>query len=186
MIESYPPYALTLDGGFVLSVSKLPTKVISQDDQDKYNQFSDAYGQVYPQKIDMGAEVIMDIYVDTELFTQKTVEWTVNQMDLSFHSNLFNISAGGFANRSQIKIDQLFDKYSKSYIFFKGGDEKLQSNETLSKWVESIPNHLIYIKCDFQPIEEFITDQNKKLNVYYTSKYYIQNGKYPTYQELWG
>ena len=106
-------------------------------------------------------------------------------MDLTFHSDLFDVSAGGFTNRSQIHIDELFDKYATSYIFFKGGDEKLQSNETLSKWIESIPGHLIYIKCDFQPIEEFIADQNKKTNVYVTSKYYMQNGKYPTYSDIW-
>jgi hypothetical protein len=94
-------------------------------------------------------------FLTREIVESRDQKWIQQQFHLEFHYNLFNLTAGGFRNRSSIVIDNFFKLNTESELVFTGGFRNLQTNRTLVEWDHSIDDSPGTILLKFRIIIRF-------------------------------
>lgn len=179
-LESYPPQLMTLNPMFERLVSALPSTVSGAADQAKYNQIVQYWGTHFPTYANFGGHVHVNTFVNKSILASHSSSWVQNQFSLTFHYWMFDLSGGGFTNRSDIHISNEFKQAATTYIFFRGGDLALQSNATVNQWADSIPANPLYLNVTMSDLSELVTDAKKASLLQKTIKSYLDVGKLPT------
>jgi hypothetical protein len=180
-LQGLPPFLMQLAPAFNVALQRLPSSISSPADQAMYNQVVEYWGTHYPVLANFGGKVTVNTFVNQSLFEKHTASWVYNQLSLEFHMSLFNISGGGFQNKSSIHIDQQFTENSHTYVFFEGGDPRLQSNETCGQWLQSVPDYPVYLNVTIADISTAIAPQDptKAALLQKTIQAYIKSGHLP-------
>merc|ERR1712216_753890 len=87
-----------------------------------------------------------------------TSSWVSSQISLNFHFDAFAIDAGGFTNRSEIKMDKSFMEHSKSYLFYEGGLPALQTSQSLAQWEPTIAQAPHFLNATLDKISNLAAD----------------------------
>jgi len=174
-VEGLPPFLQTLDPTIQAAFSQLPASVGSAAEAAKYDQFFNYWGTHYVSFANYGAYIHMSSFVGKDLIQKYSLQWVSTQMSLSFHYYLFTVSAGGFHNRSDIKIDNTYQQHSESYIFFQGGDPTLASSDTLSQWLPTIKAEPHYVNVTLRPLSELVANAAVKATMNTATTSYINN-----------
>lgn len=176
-IAAYPPLLVgSIDPMFTMALSHLPKTISTDADRAKYHQMVQAWGTHYAVHANFGGKLIHNVYVDTSYYYSKTQSWISTQISLNFHFDAFAIDAGGFQNRSQIKIDQTFQEHSKSYLFYEGGLPALQTNQTLAQWEPTIAQAPHFLNATLNKISELAADPAIRQTLGGYIDEYIKNG----------
>eukprot|EP00936_MAST-01D_sp_MAST-1D-sp1_P000962 g962.t1 len=185
-IAAYPPLLVEcVDPMFILALSHLPKTISSQEDQIKYNSMIQAWGTHYVINANFGGKLVHNVYVDTAFYASKSQSWVSNQLSLQFHFDIFDIDAGGFTNRSDIKVDQDFLKHSQSYLFYEGGLPSLQTNSTLADWEPTIAQAPHFLNATLAKISDLAADpQVQQTMSGYIDKYLAHGGNPPPFAEV--
>uniref|UniRef100_A0A7S1C5P8 MACPF domain-containing protein n=1 Tax=Bicosoecida sp. CB-2014 TaxID=1486930 RepID=A0A7S1C5P8_9STRA len=179
-LESYPPQLMPINPMFSKFVDELPASVRGAADQAKYNQLVQYWGTHFPTYANFGGHVHVNTFVNKSFLATKSTSWVQNQFSLTFHYWMFDISGGGFTNRSDIHIDNAFKEAATTYIFFRGGDLTLQSNATVDAWLKTIPANPLYLNVTLSDLSTLVTDAGKATNLQKTITHYLNTGEMPT------
>ena len=140
-VTAYPP---SLTGAvhpeLTAALAALPKTIATDADRIHYNTLVKAWGTHYIVSANFGGRLIHNVYVDTDYYMSQSQAWVSNQINLNFHYDAFNVSGGGFSNKSDIHIDQDYAQHSSSVLFYEGGLPSLQENTTLGEWMATIPD----------------------------------------------
>lgn len=156
-VEAMPPFLMPLSSQMAATFKVLPSSIESAEDQTYYNDVVSYFGTHVAMMADYGGAFHLSTFVDDSMFSSHTESWVANQMSLTLSYDMFQISAGGFHNRSDIHIDQEFQHSSETYIFFKGGDPALQSNTTAAEWFKSIPQYPVYLNTTLIGLDQVLS-----------------------------
>jgi len=174
-IEGLPAFLQTLDPALTAGFAQLPASVANAADAAKYDQFFNYYGTHYVSLANFGAYVHMDSFVSTDLVNKYSMQWVSTQMGLEFHLWLFNVSAGGFKNKTDIKLDNTYAQHSESYTFFEGGDPTIAGINTLSAWVATIESEPHYLNLTLRPLSELASNAGVKATMATAMNSYVAN-----------
>ena len=158
----YPVEMLDLDPMFELATKKFPQVIRTDADKAFATEFVDTFGQFFVYRSAFGAELDFNVAVTETITKSYSQEWVYEQAGMSFHYYLFNVSAGGFTNRSDIHIDSEFLAESKANTSFYGGDPALADITKLDRWVQSVDQNLFPLNATFVPIWTLVTDSVKR------------------------
>jgi len=158
----YPAYLLDLDPMCERAINRFPQRITTQQDRDYATEFMQTFGQFYVYRSAFGAQLDFNVAVSESLTKKYSKEWVFTEVGLSFHYALFNVSAGGFANRTEIHINDTFLALSKTNTTFYGGDPTLTDINKLSLWVNSIDQNLFPLNSTFMPIWTVVKDPVKQ------------------------
>ena len=160
-LTAYPAFLLDRDDLFDRGQARLPPTLHTPHDRYLYEEFVRSWGTHTPLQIDLGGSTRIHEYLDQSFALNYTMQKTVEQMKLVFYLDMFDISAGGFVNRSEIvaNLDQFFLQSLNRSIFFSGGVSSLQANATLKEWVASIPYVSTPQNATFRSIADFVPDE---------------------------
>lgn len=158
----YPPDLLDFDPMFDLAVKKFPQKIITSHDAVYALEFTQTFGQFFVYRASFGAQLDFNSAVSETITKSYSKEWVWEQAGLSFHYYLFNVSAGGFEDRTKIHIDDNFLANSNANTTFYGGDPALANVNTLTSWVNSIDQNLYPLNTSFIPIWTLVSDPIKQ------------------------
>ncbi|HLX53285.1 MAG TPA: MAC/perforin domain-containing protein [Aquella sp.] len=158
----YPPDLLDLNPMFMLAVKKFPQVIVTEHDKTYAMEFTQTFGQFFVYRAYFGAKLDFNSAISMKLVKSYSKEWTFTQAGLSFHYYLFNVSAGGFEDRTKIHIDQDFLENSNANTSFYGGDPSLADVTKLSLWVESLDQNLYPLNATFIPIWTLVSDPLKQ------------------------
>ena len=171
----YPQYMLQLDPMCQLAINKFPRKIVTQQDVNYATEFTQTFGQFFVYRSIFGAQLDFNVAVSKTLTKNYDKEWMFTQAGLSFHYHLFNISAGGFQNRTQIHIDTEFLAQTNANTTFYGGDPTLANINNLTNWVNSIDQNLFPLNSTFIPIWTIVNDPVKQLSMKNFMISYLRN-----------
>lgn len=158
----YPAYILSLDPMFNESLMKFPRKIVTDTDKALATEFVQSFGQFYVYRAKFGGRLDFNVALSETLVKSYDKEWTITQEGLYFHYTLFNISAGGFTNQSDIKIDSTFLEQSNANTTFYGGDPTFADLKTLDAWMKSIDINLYPTFATFVPLWTLVEDPIKQ------------------------
>jgi len=172
------PYQLFTLNPFFNSLinEKIPQCPRTAADLANVDMLISTWGQVFPTGIFMGGRFDCVTSLDETLIQKYDKSWAMTQISLTFTYDGFDIYAGGFTNRSQIKINNIFQEASKTSMFFVGGERSLQTNETEKPWFRSIDDYPSLIYGSFSSISELATDPVKQRNLLYVLTNQINTG----------
>lgn len=161
----YPQYMLQLHPMLQIAINKFPRKITTQQDILYATEFTQTFGQFFVYRSAFGAQLDFNIAISKELTKNYDKEWMFTQAGLSFHYYLFNVSAGGFENRTDIHIDTAFLAQTNANTTFYGGDPTLADINKLSAWVRSIDQNLYPLNSTFIPIWTVVSDPIKQTSM---------------------
>jgi hypothetical protein len=117
--------------------------------------------------------------MNTLLTSSRDEKWVREQVTLSFRYKMFEVSGGGFRNRSEIKIDDFFNQNMKGDLAYHGGFRNLQNDKEVSKqWRHSIDDQSGLLDSTLRPISNLIkNDPVKKANLGKIVETYSLTGK---------
>jgi len=150
-------------------IDMLPNRPTTKDDLEKFQILLDYYGGFFTWSGVFGGQIRQFSFLTREIVEQRDQKWTQTQFHLEFHYNLFNLTTGGFRNRSSIVIDNFFKLNSESELVFSGGFRHLQNNRSLIEWDRSIDDSPELLQGSFRPISDLITnnpEKKKKFRIY--------------------
>jgi hypothetical protein len=161
------PYPfMKLNGFFKQIVDALPATPRTQQDIEMYKLFLEYYGGWFGFQGIFGGSIRQFHFLHRRLTESRDESWIRTQINLSFRYNLFNISAGGFRNRSQIHINNFFAENTIGELVFTGGIRNLQSNNTLKEWDRSIDDEPSLLSGSYKPISDLLqNDPIKRENM---------------------
>lgn len=171
----YPQYMLQLHPMFQIALTKFPRKIVTQRDIEYATEFMQTFGQFFVYRSIFGAQLDFNVAVSKTITKNYDKEWVFTQAGLSFHYYLFNVSAGGFENQTDIHIDSTFLAQTNANTTFYGGDPVLANITNLSKWVNSIEQNLYPLNSTFIPIWTLISDPIKQTSMKNFMISYLQN-----------
>jgi len=171
----YPAYLLNLHPMLVLGISKFPRVILTQPDIVAATEFTQTWGQFFVYRSAFGAQLDFNVALSKTLIEKYDKEWTEVQAGLSFHYYLFNVSAGGFQNQSDIHINKEFLAQSKANTTFYGGDPTLAKLDKLDVWVDSIDQNLFPLNSTFVPIWTLVSDIIKQQSMKNFMISYLKN-----------
>jgi len=174
-VEGLPAFLQTLDPTIQAAFGQMPASIGNAADAAKYDQFFNYWGTHYVALANYGAYIHMDSFVGQDLIQKYSLQWVSTQMSLTFHYYLFQVSAGDFHNKSDIKIDNTFQQHSESYVFFQGGDPALASTATLSQWLTTIEAMPHFLNATMRPLSELTTNAGVKATMNAAMNSYIAN-----------
>jgi hypothetical protein len=178
-LQAYPVSLLTINPMLKLFVTQLNPNPVSRDDIGKYDQLLQTWGTHYFNLCNFGGQVDVNTFVNQTMIQKKSEQWAAEQMSFTFHYYMFDISGGGFKNKSDIHIDNDFLKSAITSIYFKGGDLGLQSNETVGEWMKTITHYPVSLNCTCNPISDVIPNAAVKAKVFSYIQSYTSSGKLP-------
>jgi len=159
-------------------IDMLPNRPTTPEDMEKVKIFFDYYGGYFVWNGVFGGQIRQFSFLSREIVEQRDQKWIQQQFHLEFHYNLFNLTAGGFRNRSQIVIDNFFKMHTESELVFTGGFRNLQTNRTLVEWDRSIDDSPELLTGSFRPISDLIANNpEKKRNIEFMIKQYSNTGR---------
>jgi hypothetical protein len=145
---------------------------------EKVQLLLDYYGGFFVWSGVFGGQIRQFSFLTREIVERRDQRWIQEQFHLEFHYNLFNLTTGGFRNRSQIVVDNFFKLHAESELVFTGGFRNLQTNRTLQEWDRSIDDSPELLTGSFRPISDLITNNpEKKKNLDFMIKHYSNTGK---------
>jgi hypothetical protein len=150
------------DPYFVKTINMIPRTINTQSDIELYTELISTYGTDVLIKSIFGAKISVNNFIDNEITHSQSFEWIMEQTSLTFHFWLFDVSPGDFKHKSDIKIDDLFLKHSRTIIDFDGGDPILGNNATFDQWLNTIEDQPTYLNSTFIPLWKLITDDSIK------------------------
>jgi hypothetical protein len=175
----YMPEIMTLDEQFIKSVAVLPDTIKDEDDEAKYRHFVQAYGTHYVFSALFGAKVNFDAFVAAELQDRFEKKWVSREYGMYFHYMMFNISNGGYQNRSSIKISTEFTKQTQSQSFFYGGDPGQAHVDSIRNWTQTINGYEYPFNVTLNEISELIPEKVKRLTMKSYVRDYVNRNKAP-------
>lgn len=185
-LNTYPAQWMPLDPGFTGFLDILPASIKTAHDQKQYNDLVRFYGTHYATSGKFGGRVHVNTFVNKTFLKTVSKEWVSQQFALQFHYEMFQISAGGFTNRSQIHVASKFKQAETTFNAFTGGDVTLQNNEDTAAWLESVPAQPLALNVTMNDISTLISDPSKAAiaaNVQKVVKHYIDTGSLPPEQD---
>lgn len=160
-IAAYPPALVgAVDPMLTQVLNNLPPKIKSESDAKKYDMFCKAWGTHYMINGNFGGKLIHNVYVDTSWYSKQSSSWVSTEISLNFHFDAFSIDAGGFTNKSSIKMDKEYEKHSSSYMFYEGGLPNLQAEQTLGEWQATIPQQPHFLNATLGKVSD-LAENNK-------------------------
>ena len=177
-MAAYPPALVGSVDPMLAHVlnNKLPKTIGADKDARQYEMFVKAWGTHYMINGNFGGKMIHNVYIDTDFYSSRSSSWMSTQIDLNFHFDAFSIDGGSFHNRSNIKMDQDYEKHSKSYLFYEGGLPALQNEQTLGQWETTIAQAPHFLNATLSKISELAeSEQVEKTLSGYIDKY-VQHG----------
>ena len=162
IMSMYPAYLLKLDPMFQSAIDYLPSSIESPSDKQKVDEFIETFGNFYMHQGVLGAKVDYNSAFSETLAKTYGWDWVTTNYGFSFHYYLFNISAGGFSNQTDIYIDVAFSAASNSNVTFYGGDPALANITSLSAWVATIEKFPTPINMTLNGIWTLISDEKKQ------------------------
>ena len=160
----YPFYILEFDEMFEAMLNIFPREIKTHDDFQFASIFVQTFGTHFPNVALFGAKVNYNSAISETLISKYDKEWIDTQYGMYFHYNLFNISAGGFDNRTSINISSEFLMNTNSNVTFLGGDPELANLLNISNWVLSQDQYTYPLNVTLIGIWNLVTDDSIKQN----------------------
>jgi hypothetical protein len=174
----YMPEILDLDPAFIKSLAVLPDRITDEDSELKYRHFVQTYGTHYVFSALFGAKLNFDAMTSSELQDHYEKKWVNREYGLYFHYQMFNISNGGYQNRSSIQVSTDFIKQTQSESFFYGGDPGQAHVDSIKNWTQTINGFEYPFNVTLNEISELIPDKTKRLTMKaYVTDYINRNSK---------
>eukprot|EP01029_Cantina_marsupialis_P016543 TRINITY_DN3692_c0_g1_i1.p1 TRINITY_DN3692_c0_g1~~TRINITY_DN3692_c0_g1_i1.p1 ORF type:complete len:354 (+),score=96.50 TRINITY_DN3692_c0_g1_i1:39-1100(+) len=178
-LSSLPPLLLQKDRRFDEYTQKLPSHIKTPMDQKMFNNLVLNYGTHFFVDSLMGGFVHMDTFIQRSYAVNMTTSYISEQLKLEFHSVLFNISAGGYHNRTEIHVDQSFKEHIESHVFFRGGDKDLQDPATSAEWKQSLYRNPQIMQGTISDLSTLLDDMEAERYLKLTIAEYLDTGKLP-------
>jgi hypothetical protein len=147
---------------FMDFLARLPAKIVTEKDRHLYEKFIEIYGTHYASGALFGAKVNFYAYVKKVLTQHYHETWINTQFRMYFHYYLFNVSEGGYENRSKIEISQDFLANAEAKTFFYGGDPLLANLNKLGDWISSIKGSEYPFNVTLRENSELVQDDPVK------------------------
>jgi hypothetical protein len=163
--DMYPPNILEKNDMFQLEIESLPKTINTSKDRIQYQNFIETFGTHYMYRSIFGGKCIFDVMTSDTVIDNYSKSWTSTQYGFYFHYVLFNISSGGFTNRSDITINNQYLKNSNSNITFLGGNPSLANINNITDWVNTIDEYTFPINSTLNGLWELIDDPIKSLTL---------------------
>lgn len=167
----YPPNILDLDIMFKKTIDKLPDEIKNQDDLVEYQNCINTFGTHYLYKSIFGARIDFNAFAKKTFVEQYSSEWISEQFGFYFHYKLFNVSAGGFYNQSEISISDKFLAETNADTNFFGGDPSLSNLDNLTDWRNTIDQFVFPLNTTLSGLWSLISNPIKQQ----TMKNYIMS-----------
>lgn len=170
-----PAYVLTLNDIFKYSLDALPSIIITEQDNDKYNEFLDSFGCMYISSINLGGAMHMSQYVESSYILEYSYSETITEMGVNFNAEMFNMNFGYYSNSSSLTITKEYAESSTYSMYCYGGDINQECGS--QSWKLSIINYPGYTNLTSIPIYYLVTDDVDKYNTLKTKTLdYIHTG----------
>lgn len=164
----YPPSILKLDPMFELAIEDLPKQVLNSSDKQSYTDFVTTFGTHFTYRALFGAKVNFNTFMSNSFANKYSKQWTNTQYGLYFHYKLFNISADGYKNQSDIKVSEEFLKSANASVNFYGGDPSFAHLDNLTDWTETIEQFTYPINTTVTGIWELVKNNPLKQKSLYS------------------
>ena len=158
----YPYYVLNFNPIFSKMLDGFPETINNQNDIEYATQFVDTFGTHYQSRAFFGAKMDFNAAISQALQSKYSYEWIVTQYSLYFHYKAFNISNGGFANKTDINISLQFLENTNSNVTFYGGDPTFANLDNITLWVNSLDSNTFPMNCTMNGIWNLIENQTKR------------------------
>lgn len=168
-----PAFVLNKTRLFNIAISKLPSKLSTPRDQEIYNEFFESFGTHVATSAAFGAKAEYAAAMNKNMTNTESSSWVSQQFSLSFHYMMFNFSAGGFENRSDIHINQTFQQMSNWDVIFYGGDPILATQDRSGEWLKTIDEFMFPINTTLHGIWNFVDDTVKSNTMYQAALTYL-------------
>lgn len=156
-LDMAPAYVLNADPVFKLSVSKLPENASTPENLNLYQEFVQSFGTHYVCYGAFGGSIHLDQYVDSSLTKQFSYEQVAQQFALGFHFYLFNISTGGYKNKSDIHFAQWFAENAKTFSYWSGGSPAVQTIGTVNEWLNTVADNAALLNTTLCPLSDLVS-----------------------------
>ena len=107
-LASLPPQFMTLDPRLSMALKQLPAKITKGSDQSKYNTIVRYWGSHFVMSANFGGKINLDTFISNSYVHSKSQSFLAQQFSLNFHYQMFDLSSGGYHNKSDIKLDESF------------------------------------------------------------------------------
>ena len=168
-----PAYIIELDPIFQESLNALPSVIITEDDQIKYNQFLIAYGGYYLTFIEMGGRFDYNQYVNTYWYYSYSEQDTSSNMTASFNSQIFSMEYGHSSNSSEYQVSEAYQENSSINIYCRGGDLSLTCGSKV--WRGSIVLDPSYLEFYYAPMNYLVYNNSQKQQTLWNEIYSYTN-----------
>jgi len=171
-----PAYILTFDPIFNMSLTVLPSQIITEEDNEKYNQFILDYGTSYINIIITGGAMHMNSYVDYYYISTYQSTTTINEMNVGFNAQMFDMNFGYWSNSSEYTTTESYNEHSTNELFCYGGNLQLECGS--NEWMLSITSNVATTNLTHIPLWYLVTnDKLKHDTLEQKIKDYITTGK---------
>jgi hypothetical protein len=166
------------DEVFEMVLQQLPPTPRTPQDLTMYKMTLDYYGGWFLWQAVFGGQIRYFSFLTQEITQNKDIKWIQHQLSLSFYYNMFNLTAGGFRRKEDIKMEDVFRQNHAGEIVFTGGFRRLQTNTTMKQWDRSIDDAPGLLEGKFRPLSDLIADDPvKKANFEWIIKTYSETGQ---------
>ena len=177
-----PSLVMAVDETLSMTLAALPKTISSDMDKLHYAKFINTWGTHFVQQGSFGGRMVHNVYVDTDFYMKSSQSWVSNQINLNFHWDAFNVSGGGFSNKSAIHMDQNYTQHSSSYLFFEGGEPTLQTNTSLGPWANSVPHFPHFLNSTLHKLSTLCDDEQVMTTLSGVIDSYMANPTAPEFQ----
>lgn len=157
-----PAYVLKLDSTFELSLKMLPSIIITEQDNNMYNEFIESYGGYYLVIVVMGGSLHENQYVEEDYVQTYSMSETITEMQTGFNAELFNMNFGYYSNSSEYTISEQYADSSTYVLTCYGGNISLECGS--NEWKLSIVDNPINTNVTSIPLYYLVTDDVDKYN----------------------
>lgn len=170
-----PAYVLNWDPIFNLSLSMLPSTIETEEDNNMYNQFLEAYGGYYVYSVIEGGRWYLNQFCNLYLEEYYSESWETEQMSIKFQSTMFNMETGHYSNSSEYQNSEVYLENSNIEIYCFGGN--LSYPCASQEWMWSIVDNPSYLNITYAPLYTLIyEDENKRATLKSKTDYYASTG----------
>lgn len=172
----YPAFIMKFDSMFEESLNMFPQTVKTDADRAFAYQFIQSFGTHYSYKAIFGAKLDFNAAISSYITKSYSKEWCVTQYGFYFHYKLFNVSSGGFFNRTDITVDQTFLKNINAQTFFLGGEPTVADLNNLTYWVKTIDQNTAPMNITLVGLWNLVKDPIKQKTMKNYIQDYLNNG----------
>lgn len=156
-----------------------PREVQTEKDLSIVKEFLVKYGTHFPEDGFFGGRNNLDAKMKSSYVNETTEKWCSQNFKLKFMLLTYPITLGMgiFHNKSEIHVDEEFNKNSDWEFFFQGGLLKYQTNDTLEEWRDSIDEAQVMTNGTLTLFHETFDDAQKAATLKKATEIYINNGE---------